>query len=505
MKTTFIYKTGLIALMTILVSCEKFLDVNFDPRNPQVAQGFAVLPPILAQMARGESFDVRYAGAYTQNWCTRTANNIWDQHGFLAGSDAAGEIWRSHYWSIGKNIDVIIDDATPKEQWDYVGVAQAIRAWSWQTLTDFHGEVILKQAWEPNRYVFDYDSQELVYAEVIRLANLALENLQKTGSGVSETALARGDLAYKGNRSKWIKFVYGVLARNANHLSNKSSYAPDKVIEYVDKSFGSNADNLAIPHAGTNSADGNFYGPTRNNLANFRPTKFIVSLLNGQVFNGVMDPRISLMMTASPDGVFRGVTPTKIDSTDKANDPTRIPTLWGGSPALASTAQPGKYIFMDKADHLIMTYAELQFMKAEAAFSKGDKNLAYDAFIKGISAHMDFCKVSAANKDSYLKSAAVPQSGTNLTLSDIMMQKYIALWVVGTIETWVDMRRYHYRPDVYKGFTLPSPLAPGNGEKPAYRARPRYNSEYVWNLETLNKLGGSDPDFHTKELWFSQK
>ena len=500
-----IYNSVFILFILLLTSCEKYLDVNFDPRNPQVAQGFAILPPIFSQMARGESFDTRYVGAYTQNWCTRTANNIWDQHGYAAGSDAAGEIWRSHYWSIGKNEDLIVDDATAKEQWDYVGAALAIRAWSWQRTTDQHGEIILKEAWEPNRYVFDYDTQDEVYAEVVRVANLALDNLNKTGAAVDEASLGRGDLVYKGNRAKWIKFVYGVLARNAHRLTNKSTYDPAKVIEYVDKSFTSNADNFAVPHAGTSSSDGNFYGPTRNNLANFRPTKFIVGLLDGTTFKGVKDPRISLMLAPSPDGKFYGVTPTKVDSTNNTNDPKRIPLLWGGAPTLAVASQPGIYIFKDNADHQIMNYSELQFMKAEAAFIKGDKPLAYDAFKKGIIAHMDFCKVSAANRDAYMTSAAVPQAAADLKLSDIMLQKYISQWVLGSVETWVDMRRYHYDPAVYTGFELPAILYSGNNGKPAYRMRPRYNSEYVWNLETLNKLGGADIDYHTKEMWFTQK
>ncbi len=500
-----LYKSLIIIFILVFTSCEKYLDVNFDPRNPQVVQGFAILPPMLSQMARGESFDVRFIGAYTQNWCTRTANNVWDQHGFAAGSDAGGEIWRSHYWSIGKNVDLIVNDATSKEQWDYVGVAQAIRAWSWQRTTDQHGEIILKQAWEPNRYVFDYDAQEEVYAEVDRLANLAIENLNKTGNGVSESSLGRGDLVYKGKRDKWIKFTYGVLARNAHRITNKSTYNPSKVIEYVDKSFSSNADNFGVPHAGTSSSDGNFYGPTRNNLANFRPTKFIVNLLNGTTLKGVTDPRISLMLTASPDGKYYGVTPTKVDSTNNTNDPKRIPLLWGAGPAVAITAQPGKYIFKNNADHLIMNYSELQFMKAEAAFIKGDKALAFDAFKKGIIAHMDYCTVKAADRDAYMVSAAVPQSANDLVLKDIMLQKYISQWVLGAVETWVDMRRHHYDPTVYSGFVLPDALFSGNGGKPAYRLRPRYNSEYVWNLETLNKLGGSDLNYHTKETWFSLK
>ena len=162
-------------------------------------------------------------------------------------------------------------------------------------------------------------------------------------------------MVYKGDRAKWIKFVYSVLARNAHHLTNKAGYDPAKVIEYVDKSLASNADNFNVPHAGTNTADGNFFGSLRNNLRPYRPTVFFVSLLDGTVFNGVKDPRLPLLLTASPDTIYRGIVPTEGDPTNVNNDPKRIPLLWGVSPAVTDAKLiPGKYIFTDKADHPIV-------------------------------------------------------------------------------------------------------------------------------------------------------
>ena len=493
---------GLIILSN---SCNDYLDVNYDPSFPQTAESYSVLPPVLYQMVRGESFDDRYAGKYVQNFVHTTKNYVFDLHGYLAGSDAAGEKWRSHYWSIGKNVDLMIEQSTAKEQWDYVGVAKAIRAWSWQSSTDVYGEMILDQAWEPNRYVFDYDTQDKIYAEVVRLSEEAITDLSRTDGNVSEASLGRGDLVYKGDREKWIKFIYANLAHNALHLSKKSTFNADKVIEYVDKSFSSNADNFNVPHSGTNSGDANFFGPLRNNMGSFRASNFFVSLLNGEVFNGVIDPRISLMYTTAKDGVYRGATPGIGDTTNTASNPRRLPTLWGVDPdAYSSTTTVGKYIFTNNADHPIITYFELQFMKAEAAFLKGDKSMAYDAFKKGLIAHMEFTKVPQSDIDVYMASAAVPQSSGALTLSDIMMQKYIALWVHGALETWVDMRRYDYSSGIYKGFTLPNPLYVDNNGVPAYRFRPRYNSEYVWNLEALKKIGGDLPNFHTTKPWYLQ-
>ena len=57
----------------------------------------------------------------------------------------------------------------------------------------------------------------------------------------------------------------------------------------------------------------------------------------------------------------------------------------------------------------------------------------------------------------------------------------------------MDMRRYHYTDidpasgkQVFPGFAPPTTLYPDNGGKIVQRIRPRYNSEYVWNVPALD-------------------
>jgi hypothetical protein len=76
---------------------------------------------------------------------------------------------------------------------------------------------------------------------------------------------------------------------------------------------------------------------------------------------------------------------------------------------------------------------------------------------------------------------------------------------------WMDMRRYHYTEvdpvsgkQVYPGFAPPTNLYPDNGGKVAYRIRPRYNSEYVWNVPGLTAIGAMDPAYHTVEMWITK-
>jgi hypothetical protein len=122
-------------------------------------------------------------------------------------------------------------------------------------------------------------------------------------------------------------------------------------------------------------------------------------------------------------------------------------------------------------------------------------------------------QITPAMKTAFLANAVVVPAAANLTLSHIMLQKYIAMYGYGLVETWVDMRRYHYTDldpvtgqQVYADFTPPSgtDLFVNNNGKLVYRARPRYNSEYLYNVAELTRIGAIALDYNTKEQWFSQ-
>lgn len=128
----------------------------------------------------------------------------------------------------------------------------------------------------------------------------------------------------------------------------------------------------------------------------------------------------------------------------------------------------GTFYARPDSDSDILTYAEMCFLKAEVLFRKGDKGGAYDAYIKGIRAHFDrmntklnqwtgigcctsakgfdmsmsFAPMAQEDIEAYMKSAAVKQTSAELTMSDIMMQKLIAMGF--DYQNWNDMRRFNY-------------------------------------------------------------
>jgi hypothetical protein len=519
-----IFTIFLASVLLIMPSCEKWLDINQNPNAPDKVEGYLLTAPIFAQMAMAIQYDARMIGRYVQYWSHNTASTTWETHGYDPGSDNGAQMWRHVYWTEGWNLTMLIDDATANQKYDFLGMGYALRAWGWQELTDIHGPIIYRQAFL-GQSQFDYDNQDTVYRGVRSLCNSAIAALERTDGS---STLSRGDLIYGGDRSKWLKFTYGILARNYNSLINKSSgeftYDPDKVIEYVDKSLASNADNALVPFIATTTTDANFFGGMRDNLSVYKQSDYVLSLMDGRVFTGVVDPRLSRLMMRSPDGTYRGVVATYGDPNNTTNNPLRIPTLLGM--LVTNTSQPGRYIFSNTAPFPVMTYAEMQFIKAEAAFIKGDKTMALAAYTNGISASIDFVSqysaaypgsasyytginlgsaISAGEKTAYMSNPLIVPTDPNLlTLSMIMQQKYLALWGYGFNETWVDMRKYHYSNTIYTNWKVElARLYSFNNGQYAYRIRPRYNSEYVWNMETVTKFGGDKLNYQTKPIWFS--
>jgi len=511
-----------VALALPASSCKDFLDVNTNPNGPSATtlSPYLYLPPMEHWMVSSVLYDGRFIGRYTQMWnvCCSNPPSTWDRMGYDPSSDNGGEHWRDVYWSLGQNLVDMINKAEADQRYDIAGVGYVMKAWGWMTLTDIHGDIIVKQAFDQTRYYFDYDTQEYAYTEALRLLDVAIDNLKHTDGKVDAAYWRSGDRIYSGDRAKWLKLAYGFKAIALNHFSNKSTYAPVKVMAYVDSSFASNADDALLQYPATQpNDDRNFWGPTRGNLPSYRQGAFAVSLVNGTVFNGTVDPRMSRMFAPSPDGLYRGYS---VDATSALTATQAPMNLWGyvTSPPAGS---PTRYIFDDKTKMPLVTYAELQFIKAEAAFRSGDKATALTAYKNGVAAHFDFVnarnsdngqtptQISATEKATFLADVnVVPATASSLTMTHIMTQKYIALWGWGFDEVWMDMRRFHYTDldaatgkQVYPGFAFPTNLYPDNASKPAYRIRPRYNSEYVWNIATLTNLGAMAADFHTKPTW----
>ena len=198
----------------------------------------------------------------------------------------------------------------------------------------------------------------------------------------------------------------------------------------------------------------------------------------------------------------------------------------------------GSFQVRPVSDQEILTYHEMCFIKAEVYMRKGDVGNAYTAYIAGIQAHLNMMQTklnewngtgyTATNPDmapmnqndinTYLSSNAVAQGAGALTMSDIMLQKYIAMGC--SIENWNDMRRFNFSAGNVGGFGV---VYPGYQRGPLFTGQaqltgssptdPRYwmrrwslPPTYEINYNSVNTLSlnhhAADPNIWSMPVWW---
>jgi hypothetical protein len=543
---------SLVAILIFLNSCSKKIDAAYQNPNAQTVVPIeSLLPGVIgnflgnatsAGSGYGLGGDATIIGRYIQYWnnyAVTSSDNGGTQYdqmgGTVGGSDLLGSVWAMFYYGLGHNLNRMIEWGSQQQKWDYVGVAQAIRAWGGLEMVNQFNSMILKQAFNTSLQQFNYDDPTVVYDTVRATCYRALTNLNRTDGAGSAANLAIGD-AYmnQGDVNKWKKFVYGVLARSYQYLANKSAYLAnhyaDSAIYYANLGPASNSDNITLKFAGQKtSGTSNYFGPFRGNIGSLRQSAYVANLLSGLnsvAFTGVQDPRALYLIRENSNGTFKGVQPGQGSAGILTPD---LPKNFWGNPFTsvgAPLADSGRFVFRDSALFPVMTASELQLLIAEASYRKGDKATALAASTNGIYLHFDmlanqysfnvpsFALITPSSKSAYLTNPnVVPTNPGNLTLTQIMLQKYIALYGWGVHETWADMRRSQYTDlDPVTGAQVYADFVPGGGTlfinnngKYVYRARPRYNSEYLYDIPSLQKVGGLNLDYHTYKCWFSQQ
>lgn len=549
-------------------SCQKKLDEAYaNPNSPTVVPVENLFGALSGQLGSfysqngtlyGLQLDNTLIGRYIQYWgtystgyspvSTTAANQSnYDQMGGTVGSsDNLGSMWAMYYFGMGQNLNRVVQWGTEQQKWDFVGASLALRAWGMLEITDEYNNMILRDAFNTSLQQFSYQDQPEVYDSVRAISFRALSYLNRTDGNVNPSNFAAADAYLNGGSiDRWKKFVYGVVARSYAYVSNKNTYSADSVIKYASLSCSSNADNITQKFAalGT-SGTTNYYGPFRGNIGSLRQAQYITDLMTGNnsgAFTGVFDPRTPYMLREDSNGTYKGIIPWSGTSGLGVRDQPF--NFWGSGPgAPTASGTTARYIFGDKAEFPVMTASEMQFLLAEAYLRKGNSASALTAYTNGISLNIDMLAnnystnvptaalITPASKAAYLADPnIVPATASGLTLPMVMLQKYIALYGWGVQETWVDMRRYHYTDmdavtnsgkQVYVNFTPPSgnSLFTNNKGKLVYRARMRYNSEYLYDIPSLMSMttggiptpavsdimGTQVIDYHTNKTWFAQ-
>ena len=506
---------GLLLSLPALTACEKFLDVNDNPNNPVVSTPNFLLPGIISNGIQTQMFTALRVPYITQYVVSRTANSGGNDQYYFTNAQSTNTFNYSYFQS-GGNIPVMQKAAVAEGSVYYVGAGKIMQALILAHATDMLGNIPYSEAYQGGaNYTPKYDSQQQIYATINQLLDEGLVEMQKPASAnfrplYSTSPSESGDILYKGDVGKWQRLANALKARQAQHLTKKASYDPAAVLALCAKAFQSSADDAQIQFqtaVAPLSNTTNIFGVTRGNFGSATFSLNIIKYLNGTTFPGVTDPRFGVMVPATSTGAAPGA---GTSSTSNLTPGSTLTDFYGG------------WYARDLGYYEAITYHEIKFIEAEAAFRAGNKALALASLKEGIRAHIrkmsaggtysppavTFPAITTAQIEAYVASAAVPQTEAALTLPAIMQHKYIAMFL--NPDSWSDLRRLDFDPAIYVNFQYPvysSGTGPLQGKYPR-RLLPGATEVTVNpNAVAANyaEVGAtSDQDYVTKPLWFDQ-
>lgn len=498
-----------IALMTLAgvatTSCSK-LDINTNPVNPVTAPSNLRLPVVLLNMSYHNYAHARFS-AYHSFYLTSRYNTSKIESQWNYNDVTRLGAWRWHYFDVGSNARGLYDIAKEEGSYNYMGVAKIMMAYSYLTATDSFGDMPYTEAYTGS-FNPKYDSQEQVYEGVATMLAEGLADLDKAGPA-DKTMDASSDLVFGGDLTKWKAFAKAVKARMLIHTANfKNNYG--EVIATVDEALPTFADaQFFFVDGATRDWDRNMWSEKQpnpqwnfadivNSLNNSMHTDLFMSYLTIDAANKVYDPRLYKLTTPGKYNNYWAAaatlgtsTPTLPTPTDRDNPMDDYANLYNGY--WTKEGSPIPYILKE----------ELYFIKAEAAFHSQDLPTAHQAYLDGIRTNLERLGVSATDITGYMMSPKVVQNSGDLKISDIMVQKHIALYLQP--ETWVDMRRYGYSAQAYPGIYYPvSPLREFGGR---WIQRLPYDkqTEYIYNPQEIARLGAEARDWVFTPVWWAER
>ncbi|WP_316847630.1 SusD/RagB family nutrient-binding outer membrane lipoprotein [Pedobacter psychrodurus] len=362
---------------------------------------------------------------------------------------------------------------------EYKGVADVIIAYNLSLVNDLWGDAPFSQAFNINNLNPKYDKQQEVYTQAIALLDEAIVELAKTNATVKLAATS--DLIYGKStteRANWLKMAYALKARLLIKVSKTSGYNPTAVITALSNSFTGNGDDAGMATFKERNPWANVALSNSQQSLGGWLSEQLIDALNGTTFSGVVDPRLEKITDKTVNNTYIGTVNGAGNRAPGANTTKDECYISSNSPWTSNTAPL-----------LIVTFAELKFIEAEAYFDT-DKTKAYAAYLAGISANMDKLTVSTTARDAYLANPVVNVGAAALTKDLVFKEKYIATYL--NPEAWNDARRFDY---MYKDFTLP-----------VNKALPDFIRRLDYPQGERSKNGANVPAdvLRTTKLWWDQ-
>ena len=368
----------IFALSLVFSSCE--FDKGFEEMN--VNPGKAAQIDVANKFA---SVVLRTSGGRYENWRASliyqsvmiqhfsSTAGYWSGDRYFRNDGYATSLWDRYYPSAVKEIEDIRAQLTAAgNTGSEMGMARILRVFIYSRITDLHGDCPYSEAGQG--YINGilkpkYDAQKDIYADFLKELEEAVAQIG------SSTTMGKSDLIFQGNTTKWKAWGNSMMLRLALRMS-KVDATTSKA--WAVKAIGngtmtSNAHIAMIAHTdGPEGINKNGHGEVFDADGNPRMSKTFVDWLKDDPRLPILAARRSDKSTAIADliGMPNGSTSATVPDTSIYAEPNR------------------NVITKKDVPMVLQTYAEVEFMKAEAAQRGWTAGSAATHYNNGVKAAM---------------------------------------------------------------------------------------------------------------------
>lgn len=507
----YLLKVGVVTMMVLAVSCTKDFDkinknnneLSADEEHPDLLLTHAI------ESMTDQIHDVWLGHEIGSCWVQHMAKvQYTDEDRYVPRNDVINAIWTSFYAGSGIEAQRIYEIGKSNGLDNYMGVALVLKCYIFSVLTDLYGDIPYSEAFKVDSVITPkYDTQESIYIDLIAKLDLANSLLNPDELSIE------GDILYNNDILRWKKFANSLRLRLLLRISDRSdyqSYVTDEMTNMLVTNainypiFESNSDNAALQYLGS-SPNNNPLNETYKTRDDHRVSKTLIDMMYDSNNHDHPDWRIVVYARTPDAGGFWVGLPNGLTSAAAAA------YLGNG---IRCTSKIGTYFIEPDAPGMLMSYAELKFILAEAVqrgLISGSSITAQQYYEDGIYAsYTQFGNDIVTNVPVYYPGFAALSMKVDDYYSDylshngawdaanalekIATQKWIAMFDQG-IQAWFEWRR--------TGYPLLTPALDGlnDGKIPVRLKYP--SDEYARNEVNLNDAvarQGTD-NLNTRVWW----
>ncbi|RAW00610.1 SusD/RagB family nutrient-binding outer membrane lipoprotein [Pseudochryseolinea flava] len=386
----------------LLVRCDHFEELNQNPVTSTDMDPNLMLPTIQLQLSGGQFEQLRngfiYSGEWMQHWTGEYASTEYGGKG-VRNDAYMGALWTAQYPREVKNIVDMVERTTGvPENVNINAVSRIMKVYIFSRLTDLYGDIPYFDAgkgYYTRLFTPKFDRQEDIYNHFFEELDGAVKSFDASQKAITE------DFYFEGNIEQWKRFANSLRLRLAMRLTKVNIEKAEQQAEAAIAlgTMQSNDDMAVMQHIVTTWRGGTFGGngvsyTFMNTSTTADESLFRMCSTFASYMEDMNDPRITmygrsyLKSENRPDDITDEVfdvvgSYTQMSllpstfSWEASSQGAAIDVEYNGNTVkdltkLYQCLQPSNYIARIDAPYIMMSYAEVELWKAEAAFRGWD-------------------------------------------------------------------------------------------------------------------------------------